>query len=635
MTTSRPKTSVIMLVMALGLSLLAALPASAHPEDCAVTDDAATDQACEEQHGKEGDESGELSMLPEDEDVLGTGPGAVFTASRNMHPQGFSERSVPLTGPGSNVFNSDLAFYGTTAVQGTYGGFRLIDIADPENPRQIVDYADCVRDSNQGSQGDIVIHGDILLRSWDAPRAATLLCGDVVTPAGQEGMHVFDISDPTAPRAVSFVRTPCGSHTASAVPDPANGRLLVYSSPSSSAVGCRGIDIIQVPLAAPASASYLRFVPSGDPTPTLPNQVTVTSASATTTYGGSAAAFGPPLTAQAVSGPIVAASPALACDPIAPVPSGSVVVVDRGVCGFAVKVLNAQNAGAAAVIVVNNAAGLPGLMGGEDPNVTIPSTMVAMGDGAAIRAALPASASLAAVPQPAAPERACHDTGVILGSVLKAACAGGNGMTMWSMDPADGGSLTNPVVQYSRTFPGVTIGHSAAFTWDGAVVVFGHEPGGGGQARCQESSSAVDRTLYFLDVRTGQTLGEFISPRPQTAQENCTWHNFNVVPTDKAYVMVSGNYQSGISVIDFTNPATPREIASADPAPLSTESLVVGGDWSTYWYNGRIYQSDIRRGLIVWNLSDPAVAGARKLDRSNPQTQEVTFPLRARGTGRR
>jgi hypothetical protein len=47
-----------------------------------------------------------------------------------------------------------------------------------------------------------------------------------------------------------------------------------------------------------------------------------------------------------------------------------------------------------------------------------------------------------------------------------------------------------------------------------------------------------------------------------------------------------------------------------------------GGDWSTYWYDGFIYESDITRGLIIWNLSDSAVAGAMKLDRLNPQTQE-------------
>jgi hypothetical protein len=115
--------------------------------------------------------------------------------------------------------------------------------------------------------------------------------------------------------------------------------------------------------------------------------------------------------------------------------------------------------------------------------------------------------------------------------------------------------------------------------------------------------------------------------RPQTETENCTIHNYNVVPTNRGYVLVSGNYQMGVAVIDFTDPANARQIAFADPAPLS-DTLVTGGDWSTYWYDGYIYESDIRRGLIVWQLLDPAVFGARKLGHLNPQTQEVSFPLR-------
>ena len=68
---------------------------------------------------------------------------------------------------------------------------------------------------------------------------------------------------------------------------------------------------------------------------------------------------------------------------------------------------------------------------------------------------------------------------------------------------------------------------------------------------------------------------------------------------------MGGNYQAGISVVDFTNPAAAKEIAYADPPPLVPTQL--GGDWSTYWYNGRIYESDITRGLLIWRLDDPAV----------------------------
>jgi hypothetical protein len=117
--------------------------------------------------------------------------------------------------------------------------------------------------------------------------------------------------------------------------------------------------------------------------------------------------------------------------------------------------------------------------------------------------------------------------------------------------------------------------------------------------------------------------------------ENCVTHNFNTVPLKNKngkprYVLVSGNYQSGISVIDFSDPANAEEIAYADPPPLVDPNppvgIELGGDWSTYWYNGRIYESDITRGLIIWRLDDPAVnTYLRTTGSNNPQTQLFTI----------
>jgi hypothetical protein len=406
---------------------------------------------------------------------------STFTYTKNMHPKGFSARentASPFTA------NSDLAFWGELAVHGNYDGFRLIDVTEPDNPVELLDYRGCA-----GNQGDVLIWDNLLIRSWNSPAPAGATCGGQPVVTGFEGLHVFDIADRTNPQLLASVNMNaatlpvrgCGSHTATLVPDVANGALYVYNSASSAA--CPGIDIVKVPLSNPAGATFLHRLATG---------------------------------------------------------------------------------------------------------------------------------------------RGCHDTGVILGTAMLAACAGGNGFTVLSLGGASGGTIEKPVVLYSVVVPGVTIGHSAAFTWDGKVLIFGHEPGGGGQARCQATSSVTDRTLFFFDARTGAPLGTMLHPRPQTATENCTWHNFNVVPLRDRYVLVSGNYQSGISVLDFTDPANAREIAYADPAPLDP-NRVVGGDWSTYWYNGLIYESDITRGLIVWNLSSPAVAGARKLDHLNPQTAEFTL----------
>jgi len=545
-----------------------------------------------------------------------------FDYTQNMHPMGHSAR-IPVGGR----FNSDLAFWGKTAYQGTYEGFRIIDITERDNPVEINNYAECSPGSTAGNQGDVIIWGDILVRSWNSPASTTASCDGQLVGAGFEGLNVFDVSDPADPDLVASVDLPQGSHTATGVPDLDNDRLLVYNSASSGANP--GIDIVEIPLDAPENAAFLRFEPSGDLTVGggLPNLVTIDPpSSAAGTYGATGAAFGPLPTTEGFAGEIVLVNDGVGtvtdgCEPFT-LPAGAIALIDRGACNFTVKVANAQAAGAGAVIVANNVPGAPFTMGGADPTITIPSVMVSMADGDTIKAGLPATGRVSL--NELAP-RSCHDTGVILGNGLKAACAGGNGFSVWSMDPADGGSMTDPQILYSRAVEGVSIGHSAAFTWDGETVIFGHEPGGGGQAQCQATSPEVNKTMFFFDADTGDEVGRWVLPRPQTNTENCTIHNYNIVPTAKRDVVVSGNYQSGISVVDFTDPENAVEVAYADPAPLSETSLVVGGDWSSYWYNGMIYESDITRGFTTWRLSDKTVAGAMKLGHLNPQTQEFTI----------
>ena len=107
---------------------------------------------------------------------------ATFDFTDNLEPIGFSARPVPLDNfrPRSGNFNSDLAFWGETAVQGTYGGFRLIDIDDPDDPEEIVDWEDCASPTNTvGNQGDVIAWGrrgadrpSLIFRSWNSPTPA-------------------------------------------------------------------------------------------------------------------------------------------------------------------------------------------------------------------------------------------------------------------------------------------------------------------------------------------------------------------------------------------------------------------------------------------------------------------------------
>jgi hypothetical protein len=99
--------------------------------------------------------------------------------------------------------------------------------------------------------------------------------------------------------------------------------------------------------------------------------------------------------------------------------------------------------------------------------------------------------------------------------------------------------------------------------------------------------------------------------------------------------MVQAWYQGGLSMFDFTDSAHPVEIAYFDRGPIDPAKLVVGGYWSTYWYNGRIYGSEIARGMDVFRLlpseyltqNEIDAASSVRMDEFNAQEQpKIKFP---------
>jgi hypothetical protein len=238
-------------------------------------------------------------------------------------------------------------------------------------------------------------------------------------------------------------------------------------------------------------------------------------------------------------------------------------------------------------------------------------------------------------------EHPCHDMGVILGDVMKAGCAGGDGVDVFDLDGP--GGLDDPEHLAHIMEPGVTVGHSAAFTWDGQVIVFGWEPGGGVQAECEESDDDLKKSFFFYDADDaaddgnpiGFKLGQWTLERDQSNIENCTLHNYNVVPLRSGrYVLVHGSYQSGTAVLDFTDPANAVELGWSDPPPIppvpgspfcAPNMCEIGGAWSSYWYNNFIYESNITEGLNVFRFSGPQTGGAIRLGHLNPQTQEFSL----------
>ena len=228
---------------------------------------------------------------------------------------------------------------------------------------------------------------------------------------------------------------------------------------------------------------------------------------------------------------------------------------------------------------------------------------------------------------------AAHDSGVILGDANMLAVASGHMSNVFSIGAPRGGTPEDPLFLYTIEEEGVcnTGGplcngnwHSAGFSWDGEVVILGWEPGGGSAPECEATDPPVKKSAFFYDADTGAKLGQWTLPRPQSATENCTIHNYAAVPLRSGKrVLTLGNYQAGTWVVDFTDPATARTVAWSDPPPLDPPDL--GGAWSSYWYNNFIYESEITKGLNVFRLSDQTTAGAMRLGHFNPQTQEFTI----------
>src|SRR5688572_15128351 len=224
----------------------------------------------------------------------------------------------------------------------------------------------------------------------------------------------------------------------------------------------------------------------------------------------------------------------------------------------------------------------------------------------------------------------CHDLTVYVDLGLAAGACAGNGILLDIRDPA------NPRRIHEVSDPNFAYWHSATFSNDGDKVLFTDEWGGGVAARCR----ATDRpewganAIFTLRNRQLRFAEYFKLPAPQTAAENCVAHNGSLVPVPGRDIMVQAWYQGGISVFDWTDPNHPVEIAFFDRGPLA-DSLVIGGHWSAYWYNGHIYGSEIQRGIDVLSLAPSEHLSQNELDAArlirytafNPQSQSrIVWP---------
>lgn len=226
----------------------------------------------------------------------------------------------------------------------------------------------------------------------------------------------------------------------------------------------------------------------------------------------------------------------------------------------------------------------------------------------------------------------CHDITVFPSLNLAAGACSGNGIILDISDPR-APTRIDAVVD-----PGFAYWHSATFNNDGTKVLFTDEWGGGGRPRCRAQDPKTWGANAFYTLNDGQL--EFASyykiGSAQTEEENCVAHNGSVIPVPGRDIFVQSWYQGGVSVIDFTDTANPVEIAYFDRGPISEDTMILGGYWSSYWYDGRIYGTEIVRGLDVFELtpseylSANEIAAAALADQGevfNPQQQfQVSWP---------
>ena len=487
--------------------------------------------------------------------------------------------STPPTEDFVGVTNSDLAFKGNYAIQGNYNGIQVWDISNPASPRLVTGYV-C-----PASQSDVSVYGDLLFVSGEG-LGGRLDCGtegvqQAVSKDRLRGIRIFDISDIRNPRYVSNVQTCRGSHTHTVLKDPDDDdNVYIYVSgsapvrPDEELPGCSSampeddpnsalfrIEVIRVPLANPERAA-------------------------------------------------IVSSPRIFEDLVAP-PEHGLAPADLEV------IEEARDRGAFIVEVGSQTQVLPD----QFSRRMLDSIVAARGgsgaptaaDSAALRAYLPEwIAGVVGAPDEgeARGPTQCHDITVYPAIGRAGGACEGYGLLLDITDPV------NPRRLAAVSDSNFAYWHSATFNNDGSTVIFTDEWGGGGAPKCRSSDPREWGADAVFTIRGSEMdfRSYYKLPAAQTPEENCVAHNGSLIPIPGRDVMVQGWYQGGISVFDFTDPTRPVEIAYHDRGPVDGGRMVMGGSWSVYWYNGVIVNSEIARGLDIFELVPSDVLSQNEID---------------------
>ena len=494
------------------------------------------------------------------------------------------------------VTNSDLAFIGNYAIQGNYNGIQIWDITNASAPTLEVEYV-C-----PASQSDVSVYENLLFVSGEG-LGGRLDCGtegvqERVSKDRLRGIRIFDISDIHNPNYIANVQTCRGSHTHSVLKDPNDDEnVYVYVSgsapvrPAEEVPGCSGaspdedpntalfrIEVIKVPLKHPEKAA-------------------------------------------------IVSSPRIFDDLVAPPQHGpspadlAEIEKARAEGGFVVEIFGQPRVMPEGMVTPMLANMVKQRGGTGAPTAA---------DSAALREALPAmiaqrfgNQDQSDGPRPGPTQ--CHDITLYPEIGLAGGACEGYGLLLDIKDPA------NPKRIDAVADSNFSYWHSATFNNDGSKILFTDEWGGGGQPKCRATDPMEWGANAIFTLEGGQMhfKSYFKIPAAQTPEENCVAHNGSLIPIPGRDVMVQAWYQGGISILDWTDPSNPIEIAYHDRGPLDPNRMIMGGSWSVYWYNGLIVSSEIARGLDIFEVipstyiseNEIAAANSVKLDYLNAQGQ--------------
>lgn len=498
--------------------------------------------------------------------------------------------------------NSDLAFTGKYAIQGNYNGVIIWDISDPRTPVLVRDYV-C-----PASQSDVSVYGNLMFVSGEGLEGR-IDCGtegvqEAVSDVRLRGIRIFDISNIEDPKYVANVQTCRGSHTHSVLKDPNDDEnVYVYISgsyvvrPEEELPGCTDlqpeedpnsalfrIEVIKVPLDNPQDAAIVsspRIFEDLEEPPThglAPADIAAleeakANGAFTFVYGGTERIL----------------------------PSGFAknlltnIVNERGGEGEPTAEDSLQLRGSLQGIIEN-------MFGAADDEEVARK----------------------------GPDQ-CHDITLYPEIGLAGGACEGYGILLDITDPV------NPVRLDAVADSNFAYWHSATFNNEGDKVLFTDEWGGGGGPKCRESDPMEWGANAIFTIEDGKMVFHeyYKLPAAQTSFENCVAHNGSLIPVPGRDIMVQSWYQGGISIFDWTDPKNPVEIAFHDRGPVATDGSGFGGSWSVYWYNGVIVNSEIARGMDIFELepspfltmNEIEAAKTVQWDYLNPQGQpKIEWP---------